>query len=328
MSNIYNELLQQELIESFPQLNSDQQLNALHTILDKYNITLISPYTTESMDLQEKIKLFLSGKKLEGLSPITLKGYKLDLSIFAKHVQKRTEDITTNDIRLYLGRFNKLKQTSIASKISVLKSFFSWLTNEEIISKDPTKKIKNPKKEKRLPKALNIEDLELIRESCHSPRCRSLLEVFYATGCRLSEVQKINKDDIDWSNMSINVIGKGDRERIVYFSYKAVYYLKKYLRLRTDNDPALFVTERRPYHRLSNRGIQREFSKILKNSGLTKAFHPHVMRSSLASLLLNNGADLSTVQEILGHSSPDTTQIYAKITEEHKQRMYKKCLIQ
>lgn len=127
MPNIYNELLQQEIIETFPLINTESQIHNLYSILTKYNISIISPYTNECMDLQEKVKLFLSGKKLEGLSELTLKSYNLELSIFAKHVQKRVEDVTTNDIRMYLSKWDKLKTSSLSRRISVLKSFFGWL---------------------------------------------------------------------------------------------------------------------------------------------------------------------------------------------------------
>lgn len=329
MPNIYNELLQQELIDNFPQLNTQLNIEKLNSVLNKYNITLIFPYTTEYMDLQEKTKLFLTGKRLEGLSDLTLAGYKLELSIFAKYIQKKVEDITTNDIRIYLSKWDNLKTSSLSRRISVLKSFFSWLTSEEIVPKDPARKIKNPKKEKRLPKALTIEELEMIRESCKTLRERAMVEVFYATGCRLSEIYNINRfTDIDWRSMKIKVVGKGDKERYTYFGYKVVFHLKKYFNSRTDDDPALFITERKPYRKLSKRGIQREIKIIAKRCGLEDKVHVHVYRHTLATNLLNNGSDLSTVSEILGHSEISTTQIYAQVTDEHVNQTYKKCFVQ
>jgi len=329
MPNIYNELLQQEILDNFPQLNTELQLNILNNILTKYNISLISLYTNEYIDLQEKIKLFITGKKLEGLSPLTLEGYKLELSIFAKHIQKKVEDITINDIRMYLSKWDNLKPSSLSRRISVLKSFFSWLTSEEIIPKDPTRKIKNPKKEKRLPKALTIEELEMIRESCKTLRERAMVEVFYATGCRLSEIYNINRfTDIDWRNMKVKVVGKGHKERYTYFGYKVVFHLKKYLNSRIDDDPALFITERKPYRKLSKRGIQREIKIIAKRCGLEEKVHVHTYRHTLATNLLNNGSDISTVSEILGHVDVSTTQIYAQVTNEHISHTYKKCFVQ
>lgn len=279
-------------------------------------------------DLAQKIKLFLAGKRLEGLSALTLEGYELELRTFAGHIHKATDEITTADIRIYLGEYDYLKPSTLSRKLSVSKSFFGWLTAEEIIIRDPTKRIKPPKKEQRVPKALTIEELEMIREACITPRERAMIEVYYATGARLSEVQKLNKEDIDWQTMSVRVIGKGNKERTVYFSFKASYHLKKYLMRRSDETPALFITERRPYRRLSDRGIQRAIKIIAERSGVKKNVHPHVFRHTFATLLLNNGADLVSVQGLLGHVDPATTQIYAQVTDEKRKNAHKQFLVQ
>jgi len=279
-------------------------------------------------DIRQKVDLFLAAKRLEGLSGLTLDGYQLELMIFSKYVQKPIEYISTADIRLFLGEFPHLKNSSIAKKMSVLKSFFGWLTEEEIIHKDPTRKIKPTRKEQRIPKVLTIEELEMLREACKTERERALLETLYATGGRLSEIQQLNKDDINWQGMSALVVGKGDKEREVFFSFKAFYHLKKYLKVRKDNEPALFVTERRPYRRISNRAIQREIKNIAFRAGIAKNVHPHTLRHTFATLTLNNGADISTIQSILGHSNPATTQVYATVSGEYKREQYKKCLVQ
>lgn len=132
--SIYNELLQQEIIDNFPQINNKSEIHNLFSILSKYNISLIPSYTDDHTDIQDKAKIFLAGKKLERLSESTLKSYKLELSIFAKYVHKKVEDITTNDIRMYLSKWDKLKISSLSKKISILKTFFSWLRNEDIIA--------------------------------------------------------------------------------------------------------------------------------------------------------------------------------------------------
>lgn len=307
-------------------VNIEQVKNKLSSILTKFHVTKVEQ-TEVHPDLTEKIQLFLSAKKLEGLSHITLDGYSLELKTFSKSVKKRTENITTAEIRVYLGTFEKLKLSTISRKLSVLKSFFGWLTAEEFIQRDPTTKIKPPKKEKRMPKALTIEELELLRESCKSPRQRAFLEILYATGCRLSEVHALNKTDINYRTASCRVIGKGNKEREVYFSPKAMYHLRKYLMNRTDDVDALMITERKPYRRLSKRGIQREIGIITKQAGIEKKVSPHTMRHTFATLTLNNGADIAAVQALLGHEDPSTTQIYAQLTEEKKREQHKKYLV-
>lgn len=331
MANTAGEQMMSEVVamlhELIPTINIHNIKNELSVIFSKYHVTKIELQEVHP-DLHEKIQLFLSSKRLEGLSPITLEGYELDLKIFAEHVKKKTDEITAADIRVFLGSFSHLKLSSIAKKLSVLKSFFGWLASEEIIQRDPTKKLKPPKQEKRLPKALTIEELEMLREACKTTRQRAFLEVLYATGCRLSEVQALNRSDVNYQTLSCRVIGKGNKEREVYFSFKAVYHLRKYLMARTDNEPALFITERKPYRRLSKRGIQREIALIAENAGLGKKVSPHTLRHTFATLTLNNGAELAAVQALLGHEDPATTQVYAQLTDEKKREQHKKYLVQ
>lgn len=279
-------------------------------------------------DLTEKVEQFLSAKRLEGFSEVTLDGYQLELRIFREHVRKRAEDITTADLRQFLGSFTEIKASSRSRKLSVLKSFFGWLTAEEYLQRDPSAKIRPPKKEKRMPKALSIEELEMLRESCVTLRQRAMLEVMYATGCRLAEVQGLNKSDIDYQSMSCRVIGKGNKEREVYLSYKAMYHLKKYLDGRTDESESLLVTERKPHRRMSARAIQREVGVIAAAAGLDKRVSPHTMRHTFATLTLNNGADIVAVQHLLGHADPATTMTYSNLSDERKREQHKKFLVQ
>lgn len=327
---LVGEQLLSQVIQSVIALCSEVNVSNLRTklseVISKFDIKKIDVEQAHP-DLKEKIELFLSGKKLEGLSENTLSDYKLHLAKFSGNVKKKVEDITTADIRVYLGQFNNLKNSTLSTKLSVIKSLFGWLTAEEIIQRDPTTKIKPPKKEKRLPKSLSIEELEMLRESCKTIRQRALVEVLYSTGCRLAELHSLNKSDIDYSTQSCRVIGKGDKEREVYLSFKALYHLKKYLLSRTDDSPALIVSERQPYGRLSMRGIQRDIKEIAKVAALQKNVSPHKLRHTFATLTLNNGADLVAVQELLGHENPATTQIYANITAERKREQHRKHLV-
>lgn len=327
--NTAGEMLISEVVGFISELvpiNLEETKRKLSKIVTKYHVTKVEIDEVHP-DLTEKTKMFIASKKLEGLSPVTLDSYVLELRIFSEHVKKRVSEITTADIRCYLANFDYLKMISISRKLSVLKSFFGWLTAEEILLRDPTSKIKPPKKEKRLPKALTIEELEMMREACETNRQRAFLEVLYATGCRLSEVQALNKSDINYQTMSCRVIGKGNKEREVYFSPKAMYHLRKYLLSRTDECEALFITERKPYRRLGDRGIQREIKKIAKMAGIEKSVSPHTLRHTFATLTLNNGADIAAVQALLGHEDPSTTQIYAQLTEEKKRESHKKYLV-
>lgn len=310
----------------YPDTNVGDLQSKLSEIVTRYDVKHIEQKEAHP-DLLEKAELFLSAKQLEGLSPLTIQGYNLELRIFAGHIHKRVDEITTGDLRVYLGKFNHLKMSSISKRLSVLKSFFGWLTAEEIIPRDPTAKIKTPKTEKRPPKALSIEELEMLREGCKTSRQRALLEVLYATGCRLSEVISLNRDEVDFGEMGARVVGKGNKIRDVFLSHKASYHLKKYLFSRGDQDPALFVTERRPHKRLGARSVQREIDTIAEQAGLNKKISPHCLRHTFATLTLNNGAELAAVQALLGHSSPQTTMIYAQLTDEKKKESHRKYLV-
>lgn len=279
-------------------------------------------------DLPEKIQMYLSAKKLEGLADKTLADYKLELRLFAGECKLPVSQITTVTIRSYLGSIQEVMASTLGKKLSVLKSFFSWLVEEEFLLRDPTKKIKTPKTPKRLPKGLSVEELEIVRESCESLRERALLEIFYSTGCRLSEVANMDIEHLNTQGMNLKVIGKGDKERVVYLSYKAMYHLKRYLKLRNDDCQALFVTERRPNRRLKNATIQQIIDKIEQRSGIKTSLHPHTFRHTFATSLMDSGADLADIQQLLGHSSPATSMVYANVSEERKQQAHKKYHVQ
>jgi len=307
--------------------NRDKVEARLSAVLSLYDIKPKKPAAGHP-DLLDKVEQFISAKKLEGYSPVTLGSYLLDLKIFAESLPKPAHEIDTQDIRHYLSGFEHLKPSSVAKKLSVLKSFFGWQVEEEMINKDPTRKIKQPKKEQRVPKALTLPELEMLREHCETLRERAFLEVFYATGGRLDEIYKLDKNDINWQDRSLTVIGKGNKEREVYLSVRVDYHLRKYLDSRNDACVALFATIRKPIRRLSKRQIQKDIKNIAARAGLEKKVHPHVLRHTFATLLLNNGAELSEVQHLLGHSSPLATQTYINVTDQKKKQAHRKYLIQ
>ncbi|HYF75474.1 MAG TPA: site-specific tyrosine recombinase/integron integrase [Candidatus Nitrosocosmicus sp.] len=316
-----SDALIQQIIGICPDIDRGQ----LAAIVESFEIN--EKITDEGKDLKEKVELFLTAKKLEGTSINTIKTYRDGLNGFVKYIQKPVEKIVTDDIRRFLGSFSDRKIGTIKTKFSILKSFFKWLLIEDYITKDPTVKIKQPKGDKRIPKALTEDELEQVRECCETTRQKALIETLYATGCRLSEIANLNRNDVDFTNKCARVIGKGNKERTVYFNWKAVHYLKKYFIEREDNDQALFVTERKPYRRMKNRSIQREIDEIGKRTGLEKKIHPHVFRHTLATHMLEKGAGLAEVQAILGHEDPATTQNYAVLTEKKKQEAYRKYVV-
>jgi integrase/recombinase XerD len=310
-----------------PDIETNKLEIRLEEVLSNYEIQRRTLKEIEN-DLKDKIEVFLASRKIEGLSERTLDNYKMELKLFSQTVNKACAHITTSDIRMYLASNKDWMISTVDTKLSVLKTFFSWLVKEEMLLRDPTAKIKAPKKPKRLPKALTVEELEIVRESCETLRERALMEVMYSTGCRLSEIMNMKIKDINKQEMSLHVIGKGNKERIVYLSFKSMHHLRKYLKSRTDDCEYLFVTERRPARKMTNRTIERIVDKIQARAALTKKLTPHVFRHTFATLAMENGADLADVQQLLGHEDPSTTLVYSHVSEERKKQAHKKYHVQ
>ncbi|MBO0602771.1 tyrosine-type recombinase/integrase [Sporosarcina sp. E16_3] len=310
-----------------PDVDTTKLALRMEEILSNYN-TSWRTHEQLSNDIPEKATLFLSSMKIEGLSEITLEDYESELRLFAVHCSKAVSQITTFDIRNYLASLDGIMASTVGKKLSVLKSFFGWLVREEVLLRDPTKKVKIPKKPKRLPRSLSVEELEIVRESCATLRERALVEVMYSTGCRLSEIANLKISDINMQSMSTRVVGKGDVERHVYLSYKSLYHLRKYLDKRADDCEYLFVSVRKPIRQLSNASIQREIRIIEGRADISKKITPHVLRHTFAQLSTDAGIDLSDLQQLLGHSNPATTLTYAMVSEERKQQAHKRYHVQ
>lgn len=283
-------------------------------------------------DLPEKIEKYLSCGQLDGMSPETLKNYRYHLVRFANYIQKRSSVITTQDIRQYLSNIvesRKIKNSTLEGEKSILKSFFSWLEDEEYIVKSPAKKIKPTRCIRKVRDSLSVEELELMRDACQSPRQRCLLELFYSTGMRLAELCQVNVDDLNWQNNSIKIIGKGNKERIVYFSDKSRIYIKKYLNVRGVFDSsALFITSKSPHKRMGRRSIEIEINKISDNAKLDKHVFPHLLRHSFATQGSRSGMSLTSLHQLLGHSRLDTTLIYVDADQETAAYEHRKYLNQ
>lgn len=166
--------------------------------------------------MMPKIILYLNALKLENYSPLTITNYSYELNRFIKFIEKPVLKASTGDVRQYLAAHGHLKPRSLAAKLAAIGAFYNWLAREEVIPKSSTLKIKSPKLPKKVREGLSIDELEMVREACVTVRQRALIEVFYSTGCRSRELRRINIKDIDWQNMSIKVLGKGNKERIVF----------------------------------------------------------------------------------------------------------------
>jgi len=232
-------------------------------------------------------------------------------------------------IRSYLAHLakKKLRRASIARHLSALRSFFKYLMREGDVDANPARAVATPRREKHLPSVLQTTDIALLFEvpDLTSPlgiRDRAWLELLYASGLRISELVGIDIDDIELRARLVKVRGKGSKERIVPFGTKAEEAIRAYLDVRTSEEDALFVNYRG--QRITVRSVRRLFSRYVRAASLRAGVSPHTLRHSFATHLLNAGADLRAIQELLGHASLSTTQKYTHVADWQLIAVYKK----
>jgi len=268
------------------------------------------------------------------LSRNTSLAYLRDVNQFTDYVQSKGSLFQTPDridhlfSRNYLRYLEtlKLSRKSIARKVSSCRAFFRFLVREKKIKLNPFEHILTPKLGKRLPSFLYPEEVVRLLESVdlkkkNGVRDIAILELIYASGMRVSEISKLRPDDIDLANGEVLVQGKGDKERVVLIGSKAVSSIRDYLKERKKT-PGSTLFLGRMGTPLTSRSIERMIKKFAKKAGLAKKVTPHTLRHSFATHLLGGGADLKVVQELLGHSSLSTTQIYTHITKEKLKNVY------
>ncbi|MBN8210901.1 tyrosine-type recombinase/integrase [Bacillus sp. NTK071] len=265
-------------------------------------------------------------KKIEGYSPLTLKTYCFQYNTLLRYFgDVDMNAITTDQLKAYLVDVGEhLKPSSLGHRVRCIRSLFKWTYDEGHIQKNPAAKLKEPKLGKRIPKFLSELELEHLREACEGPMENAMFEFFYSTGCRIGEVVKLNRDDINFHTNSVIVHGKGDKEREVYFNTRCSLWLKRYLDERDDLEPCLFITERRPKRRMSIDLIRYIIKRISKHSGLQKEIHPHQLRHSYATHMINNGAPIDVIQSLMGHEKTETTKLYAQLSGKLRHDFYMK----
>lgn len=271
-----------------------------------------------------KLRKFIATKRLEGLSESTLEQYYRHVNNMLNRIGKPLEKIETDDIRYYLSVYQeerKISKVTVNNMRRYLSTFFRWCTDEDIIQKNPMRRIKQIKQQKTVKEPFSDIEMEQIRQASGRVRDRALVEFLYSTGCRVSEVVHIDLNDIDFVHNSVVVTGKGNKQRKVYITDKAMYWLKKYLGNRKDNNVALFVGKGRK--RLCKAGIESILKKIGNASGVGKV-HPHRFRRTIATNLINKGMPIQEVQQMLGHSSMDTTMIYCKVDSNNVKAAHRK----
>ena len=263
----------------------------------------------------------------------TIDAYQRDLLKFAEFMEKDIVKIDETDIHKYLKHLVEegINERSISRVISCLKSFYKFLLIDKVVIKNPMENIEIPKLKKSLPHTLSEEEVNNLLEvpliDAFSYRNKAMLEVLYATGIRVSELVSLKMGDIDFENAILRTMGKGSKERIVPLGEYALNYLTIYVR---NYRQSLLKKEYSDYLFLNNHGKQltrQGFFKIIKarakEARIERELSPHILRHSFATHLLNHGADLRSIQELLGHSDISTTQIYTHISNEHLKENYR-----
>lgn len=308
------------------EVNLQKQLSVkriIDEVLYKYEVTTKETSLVAS-DIEEKAGLYLACKKLEGVSEKTIYNYRLELQHLNNFFNKPVTTINSMDIRMYMATIGKdVQENTLNTKMVPIRDFFQWLQDEEYIISNPTKKVKSVKEPIRERDPLTDKQVEIIREGLTDIRDKSIFEFLLATGCRLSELTGIKINDLDMERMTLLVIGKGNKQRRVYFNDRTKIVLEKYLNSRKGECEYLFCSCRRPYNKLKQRAVQLIIGKIEEKTNPGKHLYPHIFRHTFATKALNY-MPLESVQALLGHSQISTTLIYAKTNEANTEFMYRK----
>lgn len=273
----------------------------------------------------------------KGLSDKTKESYSYDLKMYITFLQKRkkenVKEITEEDITEFLKYRSNIQEatSTIAHNLTVIKNFHAYLLKIGVVVQDVSINISRPKLKKSIPRSLSMEDidklLDIQLDTVFDYRNKAMIELMYGAGLRVSELISLDLHSIDFVNCLIRITGKGSKERMVPIGEYSIYYLKLYLEkrenmLKKEACSALFLNNHGK--RMTRQGFFKNLKQILKKQGLREDIHPHTLRHSFATHLLSRGADLRSIQELLGHSDISTTKIYTHVSDEKVMEDYRK----
>lgn len=294
---------------------------------------VLESYTVESRgkDAQgisdgQLIENFLAAKRTEGCSEKTIYYYRQALICLPEKIGKQIAAISTDDLRRYLTDYQlqgNLSRVTVDNVRRILSSFFGWLEDEDYILKSPVRRIHKIRAASTVKETYSDEALELMRDSCEHPRDLAMIDLLASTGMRVGELVLLNRDDVDFAERECIVLGKGSKERIVYFDARTKLHLKDYLMSRKDANPALFVTLKAPYNRLKIGGVEARLRGIGRRLAISKV-HPHKFRRTLATIAIDKGMPIEQLQKLLGHQRVDTTLQYAMVKQSNVKLAHKK----
>lgn len=306
-----------------------QQLKAVEQtvvlILEDFEIYKKSTDKGESSD-NGLIDRFISAKKVEGCSQRTLKYYETTITHAVTNIGKNILRIDTDDLRQYLSNYQEQRSSSkntIDNIRRILSSFYAWLEDEDIVIKSPVRRIHKVKSGSVIKNTFSDEELEIIRDNCDNIRDLAMIDLLSSTGMRVGELVNLNREDVDLNQRECIVLGKGDKQRVVYFDARTKLHLEEYLSKRTDSDESLFVSLNKPYTRMSIGGIESRI-KLIGNRSRLVDVHPHKFRRTMATQAIDKGMPIEQVQKLLGHVRIDTTLQYAMVNQSNVKISHRK----
>lgn len=307
-----------------------RQMKVLKVTLQEQlsQVTITECDIPKGNDINILLDSFISAKKIEGCSDKSMHYYKRTIELFSESVALPITQITTMHIRDYLVQYQNqhlCSKVTIDNMRRILSSFFAWLEDEDYIVKSPVRRIHKVKTESYVKDTLSDEDLEKMRDCSSSLRDLAMLDLLISTGIRVGELVGINRNDLNFHERQCVVFGKGNKERLVYFNARAKIHLEAYLRERTDDNPALFVSLHAPFERLQISGVERRI-KLLGAKARIKGVHPHKFRRTMATMAIDKGMPIEQVQRLLGHVRIDTTLHYAMVNQTNVKLSHRKYL--
>ena len=320
--------IKNEIMQKMLSVLDNAQLEQLSEVLDIafFGVTVVSSDKTEEDSNDKLVDSFISSKRIEGCSEKSLIYYQKTINNMLDAVGKQVKHIDTDDLRKYLTSYqqdNNSSRVTIDNIRRILSSFFSWLEEENYIMKSPVRRIHKIKTASTIKDTYTDEALEQMRDDCKDLRDLALIDMLASTGMRVGELVLLNRSDIDFEERECVVLGKGNKERIVYFDARTKLHLKQYLDSRTDNNEALFVSLKAPYNRLKIGGVEVRIREIGKRLNIHKA-HPHKFRRTLATMAIDKGMPIEQLQQLLGHRRIDTTLQYAMVKQSNVKIAHRK----
>ena len=305
-----------EVLRRMQEILEETQLRELKNVLDMVftGCSLVEETGVRVVDRSwaDELEDFLMSKALEGKSAETVKRYRYELYRLLSYIDKGVADIVAGDISAYMQAYKRIRKISnqtLKNVRAVYSSFFAWLRDRDRIRRKP----------------YTDEERERMLRECETLRDKAMLEFMYSTAVRVSELVALNREDIRFGTKDLVVFGKGAKERTVYLNDRTNMYMREYLQSRTDDNPALFVWERKPHKRISKAGIEDLIHRIGKKASVEKA-HPHRFRRTALTNALNRGMPLQEAMLMAGHAKPETTMRYCTVDQESVQYHHKKYL--